>query len=417
MQYDECFAESTLLSMLSLTLGSDSISPMEEVNMKYPTPLRNKIGLIAPAMGCNTEPYASAFTAACETWQQMGYTLDLGPNCRSGNGIGISNTPESCGKEFMHFYCETDNEALISCGGGELTCEILDYLDFDQIAQTNPKWFMGYSDNTNITFLLTTLADTASIYGPCAPAFGMKPWHPALEDAMELLRMTRNQVSGYPMWEIESLKSPEHPTVPYNTTQKRNLKIFPKTSGDTNTLIFQDSSSLQNKLIQQDSPNFQNKQIQQENPSLQNKQILQDKLTFQGRLLGGCMDCLVNLAGTKFDKVEEFTYKYRNDGIIWFLESCDLNVYGIRRAMWQMEHAGWFQHVKGFLIGRPYCYGQQTDKLDTYQAVLDIALRKQVPIIMDADIGHHPPMMPLVTGSLATVTYQNNQITIQMNQR
>ena len=33
---------------------------------------------------------------------------------------------------------------------------------------------------------------------------------------------------------------------------------------------------------------------------------------------------------------------------------------------------------------------------------------------MDADIGHLPPMMPLVTGILATVTYENNNLRINM---
>ena len=63
-------------------------------------------------------------------------------------------------------------------------CEILDYIDFQALEAARPKWYMGYSDNTNFTFLLTTLLDTASIYGPCAAAFGMKPWHPSIEDAM-----------------------------------------------------------------------------------------------------------------------------------------------------------------------------------------------------------------------------------------
>ena len=43
-------------------------------------------------------------------------------------------------------------------------------------------------------------------------------------------------------------------------------------------------------------------------------------------LLGGCMDCLVNLTGTKYDKVVEFTERYREDGIVWFLEACDIFV-------------------------------------------------------------------------------------------
>ena len=40
-----------------------------------------------------------------------------------------------------------------------------------------------------------------------------------------------------------------------------------------------------------------------------------------GRLLGGCMDCLINLLGTKYDYVQEFVQKYKEDGIVWFLES------------------------------------------------------------------------------------------------
>ena len=71
------------------------------------------------------------------------------------------------------------------------------------------------------------------------------------------------------------------------------------------------------------------------------------------------MDCLVNLLVTRFDRTKDFLEKYKEDGIIWFLESCDLNVFAIRRAMSQMEEAGWFQYVKGFLIGRPLCFGQE----------------------------------------------------------
>ena len=67
-------------------------------------------------------------------------------------------------------------------------CEILDYVDFEQIGQEAPKWYLGYSDNTNFTFLLTTLCDTASVYGPCAAAFGMEPLHLSLNDAMLLLQ-------------------------------------------------------------------------------------------------------------------------------------------------------------------------------------------------------------------------------------
>ena len=52
-------------------------------------------------------------------------------------------------------------------------CETLDYVDFEKIMQAKPKWYMGFSDNTNFTFLLTTICDVASIYAPCAASFGL----------------------------------------------------------------------------------------------------------------------------------------------------------------------------------------------------------------------------------------------------
>lgn len=332
-------------------------------------PKHGTIGLVAPSFGCNIEPYRTAFLRAQEKWKKMGYELDLGPNCYEGRGIGISNTPPECGAELTRYYMRKENDCLISCGGGELMCEILDYVDFDLIRKAPPKWYMGYSDNTNMTFLLATLCDTASIYGPCAPAFGMEPWHESLHDAFDILTGKKLCVSGYPLWEKESLKSEENPTAPYHVTEKRILKVYPE-----------------------DIP----------------------QVSFEGRLLGGCMDCLVNLLGTKYDRTAEFAEKYKEDGIIWFLESCDLNVFDIRRAMWQMEHAGWFEHVKGFLIGRPLCFGQEMMGLNAYQAVLETAARKKVPVVMDVDLGHLPPMMPLVVGSMGKVTVEGNEIEIQM---
>lgn len=247
-------------------------------------------------------------------------------------------------------------------------CEILDYVDFEKIKMNRPKWFMGYSDNTNLTFLLTTICDVASIYGPCAPTFGMEPWHLAIEDSEKLLRGEKLTVTGYERWERESKKDEEHPLMPYHVTEKRILKVFAK----------------------------------------------EEYVAIKGRLLGGCMDCLRNLIGTRYDYVAEFNRKYHNDGVIWYLESCDLNVMDIRRALWQMLHAGWFENAKGFLIGRPYHYGEEVMGLDQYHAVYDILHILDVPVVMDVDLGHLPPMMPLINGAYSLVNVRGNDIQIEM---
>ena len=340
--------------------------------MRYPRhlPAGGTIGFPAPSFGCATEPYSTAFDHALEKWESMGYRTIPGPNARIEQGVGISNTPEKCGREFMEMYLSHETDALISCGGGELMCEILPYVDFARLAEAEPKWFMGYSDNTNLTFLLAVLSDTASIYGPCASSFGMEPLHESLKDAFAVLTGENQVVSSYGLWERESLKDELNPLAPYNLTEKLAMQCFVG-SGIT------------------------------------------EKANFQGRLLGGCLDVLANLVGTRYDKVYDFVERYREDGIIWFLESCDLNVFSIRRAMWQLEEAGWFQYVKGFLIGRP-ANGEPMMNLDARDAVLKMAGNKGVPVVLDVDLGHRPPMMPLVVGSLAKVTYGGEQLTIRM---
>ncbi|MCD8299790.1 MAG: LD-carboxypeptidase, partial [Clostridiales bacterium] len=310
--------------------------------MRYPKFLKkgDTIGFAAPSFGCNIEPYKSAFNNALKKFKKMGYGVELGPNCYEGSGIGISNTPEKCGTELMEYYCRGSNDALISCGGGELMIEDLDFVDFEALAEAEPKWYLGYSDNTNMTFLLTTLCDVASLYGPCAPAFGMEPWHPAIEDAWNVLTGKMLTVKGYDKYEMESLKDEENPLAPYNVTEPRVMIKVPD-----------------------------------------------EDVHMEGRLVGGCLDLLPMYCGTKYDGVKSFVERYQDDGIIWFLESCDLNPMGIRRALWQLEQAGWFTHVKGFLIGRPLCHGDVFLGMDQYNAVTGILSKYGVPILMDLDIG------------------------------
>ncbi len=355
--------------------------------MKYPAFLKDNgtIGFVAPSCGCGIEPYKTEFDLAQKKFREMGYNLSPGPNCYKSEGIGISSTPKACGEELTEYYGRKDNDVLISCGGGELMCETMDFVDFDKIRATQPKWYMGYSDNTNMTFLLTTLCDTASIYGPCVASFHMTPWHPSLQDAFNLLTGKSVQVNAqgqesitvhnYDGWERESLKSPENPITTYNITEPLDMKFYVGEARATG------------------------------------------KVEMEGRLLGGCVDCLINMIGTKYDNVKAFNEKYKEEGVVWFLECCDLNVMSIRRALWSMEHAGWFETAKGFLIGRPLCscYGQsEMMGLDTITAVTGILGKYNVPIMLDVDLGHLSPMMPIITGSYGKIQGQDNTLSVEM---
>ncbi len=344
--------------------------------MRYPEflPKNGTIGFIAPSFGCAEGVYLASFESAERKLSSLGYRIVEGPNARAAEGIGISSTPEKCGAEAEHFLTCPGIDAVISCGGGELMCETLDFISFERLKKEKPRWFMGFSDNTNLTFLLATLCDTASVYGPCAPAFGMHPWHQVCYDALGLLSGGRNVIRSYGTWQGpgDELKDEEHPLAPYHTVRRTRLHRYPEGPG---------------------------------------------ALTMRGRLIGGCLDCLVNLAGTEYDRVPEFCRNYESDGILWFFECCDLNVFDMERALWHLLHCGWFRKPAGFLVGRPLHFGEASMGLDQYKAVLDILSRFEVPVIMDIDLGHLPPSMPLLTGAIADVHCAGNQLEIRFTRK
>ena len=55
--------------------------------------------------------------------------------------------------------------------------------------------------------------------------------------------------------------------------------------------------------------------------------------------------------------------------------------------------------------------------MDQYEAVLGILGKYDVPILMDLDIGHIAPMMPLVCGSYAKVKASGNDVIVEMELR
>jgi len=355
--------------------------------MRYPEFLTSTgtIGFVAPSLGCATEPYISRFASAQKKLTALGHRFQFGPNCSICEGIGISNTPAKCGDELNTMYKSADNDAIISCGGGEMMCEVVPFMDFEKIRNSKPKWYMGYSDNTNFTFTSATLADTAAIYGPCIGDFGMEPWHEAVADAYGLLTGSKLHFKNYSQWELDS-EDDAPANAPYHTTEPTVMKVF--------------------------VPGYDDMAL---GSSPTDASGAPDLVRFEGRLIGGCMDCLENLIGTPYDKVSDFAERYKEDGIIWFLEACELNVFSIRRTIWHMKAAGWFKHVKGFLFGRPGIYGEELFGLDQYRAVTDLLSEFGVPILMDLDIGHHPPMIPMLCGGYGKVEFseKENQFEIE----
>jgi muramoyltetrapeptide carboxypeptidase LdcA involved in peptidoglycan recycling len=269
----------------------------------------------------------------------------------------------------MSLYENPDVAAIIPPWGGEFLMDMLPHLDFKRLSELPPKWVCGYSDLSTLTFPLTVMCDMATVHGSNFMNMGYDEIHESDLAAFDVISKPESTQRSsecfgeYFNW-LESRRTP------YNLTKKT---VWKSLSGE---------------------------------PSH----------TLAGRMLGGCMDTLCKLLGTRFAPVQRFLERYKDDGFIWTLESCEMNAGDIYRTLWQMKECGWFAHCSGFLIGRPAGYSDTNDF--TFIDALEKGLGGlDVPVIYDADIGHMPPLMQIVNGAYGMVEYENGSATVRQKHR
>lgn len=90
------------------------------------------------------------------------------------------------------------------------------------------------------------------------------------------------------------------------------------------------------------------------------------------------------------------------------MESFSLNTSGVYSALWQMKESGYFKYTKGFIFGRPAIC--KCDYNISYPETLkDVLGELNVPIIYDADIGHVPPQISIINGSITEIISKNGK--------
>ena len=359
------------------------------------------IGITAPSFGCAKEPYSYLIDVAIENITKRGYKILEGKTARLGDGIGISTDPKVAAAELTEFYKRDDIDAIISAGGGELMNETITYVDFEELKSAKPKWFVGYSDNTNFIFPLVTITGVQGIYGPCISGYG-KVFEATEEDAFALLEGTKNEFKGYDSFVKEPEKTDECEAEALDDTEPED-DLFSKPREEILKVLREYRFELNEKKVLTSFSCDGGKAV---------KLSSGDKVSASGILLGGCLEVLENLVGTRFDRVKEF--KKENKDIIWVLEKCEMNPMSYRRSLWNLREAGWFDGAAGFIIGRPgNFFDGDMMGVDRFNAVTDILAPIGAPIIMDADIGHVNPMLPVIMGADALVTAVGNDLNIK----
>lgn len=328
--------------------------------MKYPSFLKENdtIGLIATSCGSNSNPYRLRTKVAIDMFSKH-YKIKKGHRLYR-NTLGVSAPASVRGKDFNLMYKNKNIDLIWSTGGGELMMSMLPFVDFEKIKKLPPKYFVGFSDNTNLTFTITTICDVATIYANSIGTFAYDDLLIDSRDNLKLMKGEQLSFDSYPFYH----------------------DITPKPSSPLQAPIY----DLKSNWKSLDNQNHE----------------------FQGRIIGGCLDVLVCLCGTKYDNVVNFIEKYKDDGIIFYFDICDLNSCATYRALFQLKEAGWFKYIKGFVIGRHLSDFTPLDYQfeDAYrQALSDL----NVAIIYDSDFSHIKPLMGVINGAIAKVTYKDNK--------
>ena len=121
-----------------------------------------------------------------------------------------------------------------------------------------------------------------------------------------------------------------------------------------------------------------------------------------GVLVGGCLEVVSPMAGTPYGDVPAFGRAHADDGLLVYLEACEHGAYDVARQLHGLRLAGWFDHASGVLVGRTPA--PDDEKMTQHEAVADALGMLDVPVVLDADIGHTQPFLPLVNGASARVT-------------
>lgn len=320
----------------------------------------SKIGVTAPSGGAYKPLDKVRFENAARKLKEKSYDVVFTEDVFMDDGLGRSADKQVRATEFNYLINDKSIDYIVSAKGGDFLAEMLPYVDFEAI-KFNPKWIQGYSDNTSLLLAVTTLCDIETVYGYNFGNYGMDEWHESVLNNLSLIEGKDVVQNSFDMFEDG---------------------FFDKVTGLEG---FNFTTNVELKAARDES-----------------------EITIEGRLLGGCLDVLVDMAGTRFEDVAGFASKYGSDGILWFIESFDAVGERIIINLWKLKELGWFENVKGFVFGRPCFYKSYSD-ISYEEAVMTALEEFNVPIIFDADIGHKEPQWTMINGAKARIDYNDGK--------
>jgi muramoyltetrapeptide carboxypeptidase len=322
--------------------------------MRFPAPLRpgDRIGVTAPSSGVGPD-LQPRLDAAVGYLRRRGYDVVVG-ECMSAEGV-TSAPKDARAAELTAMLTDPTIAAVVPPWGGELAIDLLDRLDWDALAAAEPTWLVGWSDLSTVMLPITLRLGWASLHSlnlmdtPYDPAPGLAHW---LDVAGATGPVIQTSPGLYREGWADYVEEPEVTTM----------------------------------ALDRDGPW---------------KVLGGGGVDVSGVLVGGCLEVLSPLAGTPYGDVPAFGREHADEGLLVYLEACEAEAPAVGRMLHGLRLAGWFDDASGILIGRTAA--PDADRMTQQEAVADALGMLDLPIVMDLEIGHVQPFLPLVNGASARV--------------
>ncbi len=297
----------------------------------------DKIGVVA--LSCGVLEKQEDYNLSKSHYINEGFEIVESANLMTGGCVAGSEQVRA--EELTKMFKDKGISGIAIARGGDFLFDMLEYFDF-KIVKDNVKWVWGTSDPTSLLFILTTVYDIATIYSPCnMTGFDSKDLLPYQENFMEILK--GNLVKQY--------------MYPY-----KEIKPFTK------------SFTKKNKWIN-----------------------INGEVDVEGTLLGGCIDVLKDVIGTKYDNVKEYV---KDKDIIWYFDVFSMKSEDLYKTLLQFKYAGWFDTTKLMVFG-PVCFPNSEYDLKYEDMIKKVGL--DIPMIWNYDLGHVKPSFTMINGMKARI--------------
>ena len=296
------------------------------------------------ACSCGVLEKLDKYEKSIKNIKSLGFDILETPNVRT-SGI-VSSDPTTRARELESLYKDSNVKAIAITSGGDFLIDMLDKVNYDVI-KNNIKWLCGSSDPTSLLYTVTTNLDIATIYSSCnMSGFSSDNLHESYLNYFEILKGNLVKQNRYPFYESDD-------------------DIFDK----------------ENKWIN-----------------------INGDVDETGTLIGGCIESLKDVIGTRFDKTNSFLEKYKDT--IWYFDVFSMQPEDLYRTLIQFKMAGWFRYTKAIIIGKVRFPSSFLNL--SYEEMIKKAL-PNMKVIYNFDVGHVKPSMTMINGFKVRVISNDNE--------